>query len=204
VSVHKQFLILILISLFRTSDVFSQASPVATKVIPEICLSETEEMIFRKVNEYRTMYGLKAVQLSKSLTYVAQLHVYDLAVNHPTTRRCNLHSWSSNGPWSSCCYTEDHRAAECMWNKPRELTNYSGDGYEIAYWTNERLYPSQFAEKALLGWKRSSDHNRVIMNKGEWKKLEWNAMGVGYYEGFAVVWFGILSDARQEIHLCVN
>ena len=173
-------------------------------MLPEICLSETEELIFRKVNEYRVQHALKPVTLSSSLTYVAQLHAWDLAVNHPTSRRCNLHSWSSKGSWSSCCYTEDHNKAECMWNKPRELTNYAGDGFEIAYWTNEPLSPSGFSDKVLLGWKRSTEHNRVIMNKGKWQKAEWNSMGVGFYQGYAVVWFGILPDEEREIHLCVN
>ncbi len=91
-----------------------------------------------------------------------------------------------------------------MWNKPKELTNYPGDGYEIAYWTNETLSPSRFSDKALLGWKQSTEHNRVILNKAEWQSVEWNAMGVGYYLGYAVIWFGTLSEEEQEIHLCVN
>ena len=45
---------------------------------------------------------------------------------------CNLHSWSDKGPWSACCYTPDHAQAQCMWDKPSELTNYPGNGYEIS------------------------------------------------------------------------
>ena len=195
---------LLIFSLFGAFPSFSQEADSIVKVLPEICLSETEQLIFRNINEYRVQHGLPTVALSKSLTYVAQLHVWDLAANHPISQRCNLHSWSSKGAWKACCYTEDHNGAVCMWNKPRELTNYQGSGYEIAYWTNEPLSPSHFAEKALIGWKQSNEHDRVILNKGEWNKLDWISMGVGYLQGYAVVWFGTLPDEKQEIHLCVK
>ena len=39
----------------------------------------------------------------------------------------------------------------CMWNKPRELTSYIGDGYEIAYWSSE----GATAAAALNGWKKA-------------------------------------------------
>jgi hypothetical protein len=195
---------LFFLSLYRVFPAFSQESETFIKVLPDICLSETEELIFQKVNDYRIQHGLQPVHLSKSLTYVAQFHAWDLAVNYATSRRCNLHSWSSKGPWSACCYTEDHRHAECMWDKPRELTNYQGNGYEIAYWTNEPLSPSRFAEKTLIGWKQSHEHDRVILNRGEWSKIEWISMGVGYNNGYAVVWFGNLPDEEEEIHLCMN
>ena len=91
-----------------------------------------------------------------------------------------------------------------MWNKPRELTNYHGDGYEIAYWTNEPLSPADFASKSLTGWKRSPEHNEVILNKGMWKTADWNAMGVGYYLGYTVIWFGKEPDVEPEILPCMN
>lgn len=199
-----RFILLILLPLFKVFPSSAQERGQGIKVLPEVCLSETESQIFLKINEYRTLNGLKKVVLSKSLTYVAQLHVRDLAYNHPVSRRCNLHSWSDHGPWSPCCYTEDHKKGACMWNKPRELTNYTGEGFEIAYWTNESLDPGTFADRALTGWKRSAEHNRVILNKGQWAELKWNAMGVGYFGGFAVVWFGVLPDEEPEIQPCVN
>jgi uncharacterized protein YkwD len=188
-----------------TVNSYCQSPPVENKVLPQICISETEREIFSQVNECRRQKGLSPVALSLSLTYVAQLHVWDLAENDPVSRRCNLHSWSHKGPWSPCCYTEDEEEAGCMWNKPRELTNYPGEGYEIAYWTDEPLDPGPFAEKAVRAWKRSPAHNRVIVNSGEWRKLDWNAMGVGYYRGYAVVWFGEVTDNQEgAIHLCDN
>jgi hypothetical protein len=184
---------------------YSQHKTGCRKVLPEITISETENELYRQVNEYRRQKGLPEVKLSPSLTYVAQLHVWDLAEHEPVSRRCNLHSWSDKGPWTACCYTEDQDEASCMWEKPRELTNYPGEGYEIAYWTDEVLDAKPFAQKALLAWKRSQPHNRVIINTAEWKRMEWNAMGVGYYEGYAVVWFGTDPDTQPgEIHLCDN
>ena len=200
----KTIFLVFIFSLSGAAFSHAQESDSIVKVLPEICLSETEENLLIKINEYREKYGLPAVTLSKSLTYVAQYHAWDLAANHPANGRCNLHSWSSNGPWTSCCYRKGHQEAECMWNKPRELTNYQGDGYEIAYWTNEPLSPEKFAAKALQGWKRSSEHNEVIINQAEWRKVEWNAIGVGYQQGYAVVWFGTLPDEEKDIHLCVN
>jgi uncharacterized protein YkwD len=184
---------------------YAQHSTGGNKVLPEICLSETERAIFHQVNEYRRQKGLPGVKLSLSLTYVAQVHVWGLAEHNPLSRRCNLHSWSDKGPWTGCCYTDDQDEAACMWEKPRELTNYSSEGYEIAYWTDEVLDAGPFAEKALRAWKRSAPHNRVIINSGEWRKIDWNAMGVGYYKGYAVVWFGAVTDTQTgEIHYCDN
>jgi len=168
-----------------------QATALALKEIPEVCLSETEREIVHLINEYRRAMGLDSVPLSKSLTYVAQVHVKDLAENHPYSRRCNLHSWSDKGPWTPCCYTKDKKQASCMWFKPRELTNYEFEGYEIAFWTNQpRLDPAKFASVSLKAWKKSPAHNNVIINGSEWKRLTWKAMGVGFYQGYSVVWFG--------------
>jgi uncharacterized protein YkwD len=202
VKLLRSLSIFFLFFIVTTASVIAQEDGENFKLLPNICLSETEALIFQKVNEYRLQHGLGKIPYSKSLTYVAQMHVKDLAYNHPVSRRCNLHSWSSHGPWKGCCYCEDHSNATCMWNKPRELTNYTGEGYEIAFWTNESLTPGGFAEKSLTGWKRSTEHNRVILNKSEWGNLTWNAMGVGYYEGFAVVWFGAIPDKEEELHVC--
>ena len=140
--------------------------------------------------EYRKENALPVIPISRSLTYVAQTHAKDLAINRPDTGGCNAHSWSSAGNWTSCCYTPDHAQAKCMWNKPRELTSYKGNGYEIAC----RIYGSRgdismSAENALQSWKTSSAHNAVIINQGIWKN-KWNAIGVGICKGFAVAWFG--------------
>jgi hypothetical protein len=171
--------------------------PAQKHQLPDISLNRAEKELYELINQYRRQKGLPAVRLSRNLTYVAKLHVKDLADNRPYNKRCNLHSWSDQGPWSPCCYTEDHAQAACMWNKPQELSNYPGLGYEIAYWTNETLSPVNFAKKALAGWQRSVPHNVVILNFGRWKSKHWNAMGIGVYNGYAVVWFGEEKDPEE-------
>lgn len=149
-------------------------------------LTLEEEKLYSQIMDYRKDKGLPTIPISTSLTKVAQAHVKDLHLNKPNQNACNLHSWSSNGDWSSCCYTSDHAKAECMWSKPREMTNYTGNGYEIAY---AAYGMDATASGALAGWIGSPGHHAVLINQGVWKS-PWNAIGIGIYKGFAVVWFG--------------
>ncbi len=91
-----------------------------------------------------------------------------------------------------------------MWDKPRELTDYSGDGFEIAFakYKSDNSDPKLTASEALEGWKKSSGHNMVIVNKGSFKKMNWEAMGVGIYRGYATVWFGSEKDLLNEPPVC--
>ena len=88
-----------------------------------------------------------------------------------------------------------------MWYKPRELTNYQGAGYEIASWS---LGKDIDAETALDTWKTSPSHHDVMINRRTWKNIEWNAIGVGIYKGFAVVWFGEEEDADGKPEYCTE
>jgi uncharacterized protein YkwD len=144
------------------------------------------------INSYRAGLGLAAIALSLSLTRVAEAHVRDLEQNSRGAQ-CNMHSWSAAGAWSSCCYTDDHAQARCMWAKPREITRggYPGDGFEIAHGGSRGVTP----EGALQGWKRSQAHHEVIVNKGIWSTSKWQAMGVAVSESYALVWFGEVADA---------
>ncbi|NBC29739.1 MAG: CAP domain-containing protein [Spirochaetes bacterium] len=145
-----------------------------------------EERLYELIMAYRTKLGLPAIPLSPSLTTVAQVHVRDLEAHFTGGGTCNLHSWSDNGDWTPCCYTSDHARAECMWNKPRELTDYPGSGYEISYTHSAQAD----AAGALRSWQGSSGHNSVIVNAGVWESHPWGAIGVGIYGRYAVVWFG--------------
>jgi hypothetical protein len=172
-------------------------------LIGDVCLSPAEKSLAIQINEYREEKRLPEVAISLSLTYVAQLHARDLMLHYKQNSRCNLHSWSDNGPWSSCCYTPDHRKASCMWNKPRELTKYPGDGYEIAFYSNYPYSsPAIFATDILKGWKKSNGHNEIIVNKGKWKTSTWKAMGIGVYGNYAVVWFGESEDKAGTPSVC--
>jgi len=145
--------------------------------------SANEWKLHALINQYRVHRKLPKIPLSKSLTHVARTHVRDLAA-HPPRGRCNLHSWSAHGKWTRCCYTSDHAKAKCMWYKPKELTNYKGEGFECAY------KGSNDPKEALRSWKSSLLHNEVIINRGIWASHTWKSIGVGIYKGYAVIWFG--------------
>jgi uncharacterized protein YkwD len=156
-------------------------------------LSQEERKLYNQIMEYRKQNGLPVIPLSKALTIVAKSHVEDLGVTKARgDANCNMHSWGEDSKWTSCCYTNDHAQASCMWNKPKELTSYQGAGYEIAHGGTGSFIAT--AESALNGWKKSPGHNSVILNKSVWKNKTWKAIGIGISGGYAVVWFGAESD----------
>ena len=157
---------------------------------PAGCSPEALELV-QLLNAYRAEHALPPIAASTSMCVVADAHVVDLFEQEPhTVGGCNLHSWSNAGAWSGCCYTSDHAAAQCMWDKPRELTDYPGNGYENAAWGGGGLGPFE----ALELWKSSSGHNAVMLNEGVWADITWNAVGAGFYNGYAVLWFGEETD----------
>ena len=165
----------------------------------EICLNIEEKKLYDLIMDYRKSKKLKPIPFSSKLTRVAQAHVRDLAANfdYDNKNNCNPHSWSNKGKWSPCCYTPDHKYAKCMWDKPREIGGYTGDGFEIAYFSSI----GATAADGLDGWKKSAGHNPLLVNSGMWSKVEWKAIGTGVYQTYAVVWFGEVDD-RSEIGLC--
>jgi uncharacterized protein YkwD len=173
------------------------ATTVQTSADQVQCTAE-ELKLYQLIMEYRQQNNLPSIPLSKSLTYVAQQHCLDLYTHKPDIAAggCNAHSWSDKGNWSACCYTPDHKQAQCIWNKPAEMTSYTGYGYEIACGSSDPQYSSfvMTAEYALQSWKKSSGHNNVILNKENWEDRGWNAIGIGIYKGYACVWFGQESD----------
>lgn len=90
-----------------------------------------------------------------------------------------------------------------MWDKPRELTNYQADGFEISFYsTYPYSSPEAFARDILNGWKKSPGHNDVIMNKRIWKNMKWQAIGIGINGDYADVWFGAAEDSAGEPGIC--
>lgn len=166
----------------------------------ETCVSAEEIKLYNLINEYRKQKRLPKIPLSKSLTFVAQTHSRDLMDNDPVKGNCNGHSWSSKGNWTSCCYTPDHKEKECMWNKPKELTNYTSNGYEISYFSSAGATP----EQALSIWQKSKGHNPLLINSGIWKEDQWNAIGIGIYKNYATVWFGVEVDKEGVPEKCGN
>lgn len=161
----------------------------AQDLIPE------EAEMYRLLMNYRAKKGLPSIPISPSLLKVARAHVVDLAINKPDLGECNAHSWSAEGDWTACCYTSDHAEASCMWNKPREISSYTGDGFEISSGSNGCCSDFEMTPAfAVESWQKSAGHNAVILNKGMWRQKNWAAIGIGIHKGFAVVWFGEVAD----------
>jgi uncharacterized protein YkwD len=150
--------------------------------------SQEERRLYDLVMAYRASMSLPPIPLSPSLSYVAKTHVRDLEKHSAGVHgRCNMHSWSADGPWTACCYTDDHAQAKCMWYKPKELTGYTGYGFEIsAMMSGIAMTP----ERAIRIWQSSPGHNAVMVNSGSWRRTPWNAIGVGIYRRYSVIWFG--------------
>ena len=172
------------------------------KVVDETtCLSKDEKYLFEIINAYRETRGLKAIPFSSSMSLVAKAHVKDLADNYTykSGAKCNPHSWSKEGAWSDCCYTSDHKKAQCMWDKPKEIAGYNGYGYEILYYSSAGATSGD----ALLGWQNSPAHHAVMINTSIWEKVEWGAMGVGIYGQYAAAWFGE-SEEQSPFNIAVE
>jgi len=197
-----KFILSLLVATFLISAVC--ISPTEVKKELDVCLSSEEMKLFQAINEYRLEKGLDKIPLSSSLCHVAKTHSKDLNHYYKRSNKCNLHTWSKNGRWSSCCYTSDHKQSECMWNKPRELTDYTGDGFEIAFakYRTGNADPELTAKEVLDGWKKSKGHNAVIVNKSSFKNLNWQAIGVGMHRGYATVWFGSEKDNLESPSPC--
>ena len=170
----------------------SSSSTTRDQQVPATGCEQSATALIALVNAYRTQNGLPAIPASPSLCTVAAAHTRDLAENAPhTAPGCNLHSWSDKGHWTSCCYTPDQKQGACMWNKPRELTGYTGDGFENAF------QGSSQPEAALASWKSSGPHNDVILNRGIWASHPWRAIGANLHGGFAMLWFGDKDDPAR-------
>jgi uncharacterized protein YkwD len=184
----------LLVLIFLTSSQYDRSDQTS------ICVSSEEKKLYDLIISYRKHSNLKAIPLSAKLTLVAQTHAHDLADNYKFNEDsiCNPHSWSTKGKWTSCCYTADHKQAKCMWDKPTEIAGYNSPGYEIAYYNSAGAE----AEGSLDGWKHSPSHNPLLVNSGIWAKVGWNAIGVGIYQEFAVVWFGQIKDTTATPELC--
>ncbi len=150
----------------------------------------TSQLIDR-IFDYRAQNGLPAIPLSDAMTRVARAHVADLE-RHPPQGRCTAHSWSTNGPWSACCYTPEHDEARCMWDKPREITRgaYAGEGFEIVC----RNADGMTADAAMDCWRNSRLHHGVLLNRGPWRDTPWRALGVSVSRHYAVIWLGQVAE----------
>jgi len=169
-----------------------------SKIPKDFCISEDEFRLYELINAIRSEHKLPLIKLSKSLSFVAKEHVLDLNLNHPDTSICNLHSWSSRGNWTACCYQPYVYDQKCMWNKPDELTNYRANGYELAYWDESVIIPD-----SIIGlWKDVPEALEMILTQGKWGNKKWYALGVGILNNYVAVWFGGRTDHEPIPQIC--
>jgi hypothetical protein len=171
----------------------------AQKGVPdEFCLTADEYRLYELINAHRLINGMKEIPLSASLSFVARTHVIDLFTNHPDTGVCNLNSWSDKGEWTACCHNKYVPKEACIRDKPKELTKYTGEGYELTY--AEVLNTN--ADTVFHFWNKIDEANEFLLNEGKWEEKTWRAMGVGIYKSYAVLWMGQRTDALPEPEVC--
>ncbi len=156
----------------------------------EICLSSIENELIFLVNQYRKKNRLKAIPVSSSLVHVAQEHA----------RQMNDEIKEITHSWVECDYDgRDINTYDCMWEMPRRLTGYPGQGYECAFFQEGKDFT---ATDILEGWQESRAHDNVIRNRGVWKNAEWNAIGVGVNGDYATIWLGKVKDPKGMAKIC--
>lgn len=196
--------ILLLFSLMALSTMVNQ-SAFAQKALKQgnpvpavFCIDAREMNLYHMINDYRKQNNLPPIPLSKSLSYVADLHAKDLFAHHPDQGACNFHSWSNKGFWAPFCYPRDENKKNSVWDKPRELTKYPSRGYEIVYWENNPLV----TDTVMMVWKTEEYFNSFLLNTGKWQGKPWNAIGIAVYENYACAWFGEVPDPEGAATVC--
>ncbi len=192
--IQSPFLILFLfIQFFDFSMAYGQHT-----IPSSFCISPAEKALAVSINNIRIKNGKKPIPLSVSLSYVAKTHVHDLSVNHPDTSICNLSSWSNKGKWTACCYNSYVVNHDGMWKKPQELTSYRYRGYEMAAYMQDGLVP----DTLIAIWKSTRESLDMILTEGNWKKKNWECMGIGLNKQYAAVWFGQRPDSKGKPKVC--
>ncbi|MDK2910829.1 MAG: hypothetical protein PWR20_2397 [Bacteroidales bacterium] len=164
------------------------------------CISSSELELFNKINAYRSERGLPELTLSRSLSYVAYLHVRDLIINRPdTVEGCNMHSWSSKGNWTPFCFPKEQTRKKSVWDKPREITKYPGQAFELVYHTSEG---DATIDDAMSLWRSLAASQSILLNTGRYLKNKWKVAGVALYKGYVSVWFGEAIDPETSVRIC--
>jgi hypothetical protein len=181
----------------------------AKLTVDSTCSTADEIQLANIINQYRQTKNLNTLPISKSLSYVAKVHIDDLIIKKPYLGDCNQHSWSISDLWTGYCI-KDGETNTLGHIKGRELnTGYNSDIYEIAnsIWqgTNETTRVPVLnvnVEDHLRAWQNSHGHNIMIINQEGWSRLRWEVMGVAVKENFALVWYGTEEDAAGLTSVC--
>lgn len=178
---------------------FNTRTMAQTDTIPDdFCISSEEYQLYQLINDYRKAFTLPEVALSKSLCYVAITHARDLSANYNADTVCTMLSWSDKGKWTPICFPSEQSRKNNVRMKAKEIIGYPSEAYELTYWSNIKNTPRQI----LNFWRENKPSNEILLNKGAWKTVTWNAMGVSIENGYALVWFGIAVDYEVETKVC--
>jgi hypothetical protein len=186
---HRNLLILLIVlfsGMISQAFGFSSGSAVSGTDSLSVQTTQDEIILFNMINDLRVKAKLPAIPLSDDLCRVAHLHIDDLIISRPQDKGCSLQSWSDRGNWTPCCSSKDLSGMQCMKSKPREITGYPGNGYELIYWGEDKATPADAAEL----WEQVNASADMILSRGKWKTFLWKAMGVGIKDGYAVLWLG--------------
>ncbi len=193
ISNYYKLLILLIIFLAFSSSLIGQ------KQLPkDFCIDKNEINLFDMINVLRVDYSKPELQLSASLSYVADLHVNDLQNNNPDTSICNLSSWSDKGDWTPCCYTKYLHNPDCMWDKPKELTPYPYRGYELVTFFEEGIN----TDSIINLWSNSKEVLDMILTRGSYAKKKWICAGIGINDNYVSLWFGQRKDNLKKPNIC--
>jgi hypothetical protein len=163
------------------------------------CLNPEEVKLMKFITQFRLSQNLKPISLSSSLTTIAKIHLKDLEENLPTPG-CSYHSWSNRGQWLPCCHTNNLISMECSFLKPKELTDYKENGFELIYFEHEENI--SVSERSLKFWKQNPEFNDFLSNKNEWKNMNWKAMGIAVSKRFGIIWLGTEKDIKEMPNIC--
>jgi hypothetical protein len=125
------------------------------------------------VNSYRRKTGLASIPTNNCLCKTANAHTKELNAD-----------LAQKQSWKECRYHA--RNYQCMWNKPKEICGYPNKGYENWAWSTR----SMTATLAINQWKRLSGTNQVMLNGGQWRKIQFKGMGASVEGNHGVLWFG--------------
>ena len=192
---HKKNQLLFLLTLLAFSAISGNLSTtVISNDSVKISITQDDTILFNMINDMRRQNKLPSIPLSLDLCKVAQIHIADLIKWKPQDKGCSLHSWSGSGKWTSCCNTKEVFGIQCMKAKPREITGYPGDGYELIYWGEDKAIPSEAADL----WKQVEASSDMILSRAKWSGYQWKALGVGVKGGYAILWLGDTNDKNTE------
>jgi hypothetical protein len=194
-----RFFLILLMVFPASAGMMGQKPLFQGKPVPaNFCIKSQEMELYLMINAYRRQFDLPPIPLSKSLSYVAALHVKDLMIYHPDEGNCNFHSWSANGPWKAFCYPSDENKKQSVWDKPKEITKYPAKAWEIIYWENTELTP----DSVMSVWKSEEYFNTFLLSNGKWLGQQWKSIGVAILGNYASAWFGLEPDPDGEAFVC--